>query len=127
MHESAGDCAPAGPCRRHQWLASMSGGNLGVPHKGQPDLHIAEEVSDGRFRIAGGTPWINVSWQVTGIRKDPWAERNRIVVALPVNGWLTTRISKQHYGIGSAVQNRVGPRRLAPPVSLGCNTMWLGS
>jgi hypothetical protein len=45
-----------------------------------PDLHIAEEISDGRFRIAGGTPGMSVSWQVTGIRKDPWAERNRIVV-----------------------------------------------
>jgi hypothetical protein len=45
-----------------------------------PDLHIAEELSDNRFKIAGGTAGMNVSWQVTGIRKDPWAERNRIVV-----------------------------------------------
>jgi hypothetical protein len=45
-----------------------------------PDLHIAEEISENRFRIAGGTAGMNVSWQVTGIRKDPWAERNRIVV-----------------------------------------------
>jgi hypothetical protein len=45
-----------------------------------PDLHIAEELSENRFRIAGGTVGMKVSWQVTGIRKDPWAERNRIVV-----------------------------------------------
>jgi hypothetical protein len=45
-----------------------------------PDLHIAEEVSENRFRIAGGTAGMRVSWQVTGIRKDPWAEMNRIVV-----------------------------------------------
>jgi hypothetical protein len=45
-----------------------------------PDLHIAAELSDNRFKIAGGTAGMNVSWQVTGIRKDPWAERNRIVV-----------------------------------------------
>ena len=45
-----------------------------------PDLHIAEEVSENRFRIAGGTAGMKVSWQVTGIRKDPWAEMNRLVV-----------------------------------------------
>jgi hypothetical protein len=45
-----------------------------------PDLHIAEEVSENRFRIAGGAAGMKVSWQVTGIRKDPWAEMNRIVV-----------------------------------------------
>jgi hypothetical protein len=45
-----------------------------------PDLHIAEEVSEKGFRIAGGTAGMKVSWQVTGIRKDPWAEMNRIVV-----------------------------------------------
>jgi hypothetical protein len=45
-----------------------------------PDLHIAEEISENRFRIAGGTAETSVSWQVTGIRKDAWAESNRIVV-----------------------------------------------
>jgi hypothetical protein len=45
-----------------------------------PNLHIAEEVSDNRFRIGGGTAGMRVSWQVTGIRKDPWAEKNRIPV-----------------------------------------------
>lgn len=45
-----------------------------------PDLHVAEEVRDGRFRIAGGSPGQKVSWQVTGVRHDPWAEANRIVV-----------------------------------------------
>jgi hypothetical protein len=45
-----------------------------------PDLHIAEEISENRFRIAGGTAGMKVSWQVTGIRKDPWAEMNRIAV-----------------------------------------------
>ncbi|HEX5185778.1 MAG TPA: hypothetical protein VFV86_02720 [Nitrososphaeraceae archaeon] len=58
-----------------------------------PNLHIAEEISDDsdtnhsnnsnsssinrgnncRFKIAGGTLGMRVSWQVTGIRKDPWA------------------------------------------------------
>src|SRR5215213_973549 len=64
-----------------------------------PNLYIAEEISDttttttnyssssgssnnnnnnsSRFKIAGGTSGMKVSWQVTGIRKDPWANANR--------------------------------------------------
>ena len=45
-----------------------------------PNLYIAERVQEGRFRIAGGMPGLEVSWQVTGIRQDAWAEENRIVV-----------------------------------------------
>jgi hypothetical protein len=45
-----------------------------------PNLHIAEEIYDSRFKIAGGTPDTKVSWQVTGIRKDQAAEANRISV-----------------------------------------------
>ncbi len=45
-----------------------------------PNLYIAQEVRDNRFQIAGGTPGLKVSWQVTGIRRDPYAEANRTVV-----------------------------------------------
>jgi hypothetical protein len=57
-----------------------------------PNLHIAEEISEltkeefnssnnnNRFKIAGGTTGMKVSWQVTGIRNDPWANANRIQV-----------------------------------------------
>lgn len=45
-----------------------------------PNLHIAEEVAANRFKIAGGTAGGKVSWQVTGIRQDPYAEANRIPV-----------------------------------------------
>jgi hypothetical protein len=68
-----------------------------------PNLHISEEISsDGvatttsysnsrssnsnknngssRFKIAGGISGMKVSWQVTGIRKDPWANAHRIPV-----------------------------------------------
>ena len=41
---------------------------------------VASKVADGRFVIRTDKPGIEVSWQVTGIRKDPWAEANRIVV-----------------------------------------------
>ena len=45
-----------------------------------PDLHIAQEIAKGRFRIAGGKRRLRVCWQVTGIRKDAWAEANPVVV-----------------------------------------------
>jgi hypothetical protein len=47
-----------------------------------PNLYIAEKVSDNRFKIAGGEPGMEVSWQVTGIRQDPFAEANRIPVEI---------------------------------------------
>jgi hypothetical protein len=43
-------------------------------------VYIAEKISGNRFKIAGGTPGMEVSWQVTGIRQDAWAEAHRIVV-----------------------------------------------
>lgn len=43
-------------------------------------VYVADEIRDNKFRIAGGKPGMKVSWQVTGIRKDAWAEDKRIVV-----------------------------------------------
>lgn len=43
-------------------------------------VYVAEEILDNTFRIAGGQPGLKVSWQVTGIRHDPYAEQNRIQV-----------------------------------------------
>jgi hypothetical protein len=59
-----------------------------------PNLHIAEEIfnpstdysrsssnnNNSRFKIAGWTSGMKVSWQVTGIRKDPWANSHRVQV-----------------------------------------------
>jgi hypothetical protein len=35
-------------------------------------VYIAEEVSGGHFKIAGGKPGAKVSWQVSGVRNDAW-------------------------------------------------------
>jgi len=43
-------------------------------------VYIAEKVSGNRFKIGGGTPGLEVSWQVTGIRHDAFAVYNRIPV-----------------------------------------------
>ena len=45
-----------------------------------PNLHIAEKIVNNRFSMAGGEPGVEVSWQVTGIRKDAFAEANRMPV-----------------------------------------------
>lgn len=43
-------------------------------------LYIAKEIENNQFTIAGGQAGMKVFWQVTGTRKDPWAEKNRIPV-----------------------------------------------
>lgn len=61
-----------------------------------PNLYIAKPISDtnrnpnnstknkqssnSTFKIAGGATGMKVCWQVTGIRKDPWANAHRIKV-----------------------------------------------
>ena len=37
-------------------------------------VYVAREIENNTFRIAGGTPGLKVSWQVTGIRHDAYAE-----------------------------------------------------
>jgi hypothetical protein len=43
-------------------------------------VFVEEEISGNRFRIAGGTAGMKVSWQVTGIRQDPLANARRVPV-----------------------------------------------
>ncbi|HTK82303.1 MAG TPA: hypothetical protein VL633_08445 [Bacteroidota bacterium] len=47
---------------------------------GYAPVFVAEKISNNRFKIAGGKPGIEVSWQVTGIRKDAFANAHRIPV-----------------------------------------------
>jgi hypothetical protein len=50
---------------------------MGIP---QPRLYVAREIHNNRFKIAGGRPHGKVSWQVTGIRQDPYAKAHPIRV-----------------------------------------------
>ncbi|MDX2169087.1 MAG: hypothetical protein SF182_18610 [Deltaproteobacteria bacterium] len=47
---------------------------------GVAPVYVAEKVRDGRFRIAGGTPGLEVSWQVTGVRRDAYAVAHPLAV-----------------------------------------------
>ncbi len=66
-----------------KWFEALNGDfryqltAIGAPG---PGLYIAEEISGNRFRIAGGTPGMKVSWLVTGVRHDAYAQKNRIQV-----------------------------------------------
>ncbi len=50
---------------------------VGMP---APDLHIASEITNNQFTIAGGPPNLQVSWEVTGVRNDAWARTNPLEV-----------------------------------------------
>lgn len=41
---------------------------------------VAQEIKGNRFSIRTNAPNVKVSWQVTGIRQDAWANRNRIKI-----------------------------------------------
>ena len=46
---------------------------------------VAEEISNNRFTIKTSEPRVKVSWQVTGIRQDAFANKHRIPVEEPKN------------------------------------------
>jgi hypothetical protein len=45
-----------------------------------PNLYIAEEIVNNHFRIAGGKEGMKISWQVTGVRDDPYAQSHPMQV-----------------------------------------------
>lgn len=47
---------------------------------GYSPVYVAEELNGNQFTIAGGAPGLKVSWQLTGIRKDEFAEKHRLPV-----------------------------------------------
>jgi hypothetical protein len=49
--------------------------SIGAPG---PKLYIASEMNGNTFQIAGGKKGMRVSWMVTGIRQDVWANAHRI-------------------------------------------------
>ena len=43
-------------------------------------VFVAQELANNEFKIGGGRAGMRVSWQVTGIRQDAWANAHRIPV-----------------------------------------------
>jgi hypothetical protein len=48
---------------------------------------ISKKVENNRFQIQTDKPGVEVSWQVTGIRKDPYAEAHRIQTEVDKTGY----------------------------------------
>jgi hypothetical protein len=62
-----------------EWFEALNGDfryQLTAIGGAAPYLQVAEEISENRFKIAGGEEGLKVCWQVTGCRKDPWAAAN---------------------------------------------------
>ena len=86
---------------------------IGAP---SPNLYVAEEVSGNRFKIAGGEPGAKVSWQLTGIRHDAWAEAHRIPVEedkpeLERGTYLHPELFGQTPELGVNFEEKPGPQR----------------
>lgn len=63
------------------------------PHfEAMPDLYVKELVRDNTFVIAGGVPNGEISWQITGVRHDPYILANPIIPEVPKSD--TTEVSK---------------------------------
>jgi hypothetical protein len=45
-----------------------------------PDLHVAQEIDQNRFKVAGGAQGMRISWQITGIRNDAYARAHPLRV-----------------------------------------------
>lgn len=49
-------------------------------------VYVSEEITNNQFKIGGGDSGMKVSWQVTGIRNDAYAQNHRIEVEVPKEG-----------------------------------------
>jgi hypothetical protein len=45
---------------------------------GYAPVYVAQEVAGNQFTIAGGSPGLKVSWQISALRDDPYLRDNRV-------------------------------------------------
>jgi hypothetical protein len=82
--------------------------------KPSPGLYIGQEISGNRFKIAGGTPGAKVSWQVTGIRHDAYANEHRIPVEEKKQGSEAGSFLYPE-GFGQSSRQKTAVRDMTPP------------
>jgi hypothetical protein len=98
---------------------------------------VATRIENNQFTIRTSRPHVEVSWQVTGIRQDPWANAHRIQVETPKpQAEQGTYLFPQGYGqpesMGRDYQEETRPGRpeapmpeetlVAPPLELPTET-----
>jgi hypothetical protein len=83
--------------------------SIGAPGR---DLYVAEEVSGGHFKIAGGRPGGKVSWQVSGVRNDAWEKAHPMQVEADKGAERGHYLTPELYG--AAETARIGYMAPAP-------------
>jgi hypothetical protein len=48
-------------------------------YQAMPNLYISQEEKNNQFAIAGGVPNGQISWEITGVRHDPYILANPII------------------------------------------------
>jgi len=80
-----------------------------------PNLYIAEEINNNSFKIAGGNPGMKVSWEVTGVRNDPYAQAHPMQVEIEKNDREKGKyIHPELYGLDDSYGIQTNARREAP-------------
>jgi hypothetical protein len=82
---------------------------IGAPGR---DLYVAEEVSGGHFKIAGGKPGGKISWQVSGVRNDAWEKAHPMVVEADKGAQRGQYLTPELYGAPETA--RIGYMAPAP-------------
>jgi hypothetical protein len=84
---------------------------MGAP---APNLHVAQEVTGNRFRVAGGAAGQKVSWQVSGVRNDAYAAAHPLQVETRKSGKDQGTLMFVPKG-SHAKPMQTGPRAVAVP------------
>ncbi len=65
-----------------EWFEALNGDfRYQLTTIGRPaSVFIAQEIQNHQFKIAGGRAGLKVSWQVTGVRHDAWAQAHPLQV-----------------------------------------------
>jgi len=95
------------------WLEAVNGDfryQLTAVGGPAPNLHVAQELLENRFKISGGTPGTTVSWQVVGTRRDAYARAHPLRVEVEKPG--SERATFLHpVELGFAEETRLNYRR----------------
>ena len=59
---------------------------------------VSQKVDGNKFEIMTDKPGVEVSWQVTGVRNDPWAKKNRFVDVVDKKEHRGTYLMPELYG-----------------------------
>ncbi len=79
---------------------------------GYAPVYIASKISGNSFTIAGGTPGLEVSWQVTGVRIDKFAQANPMKTELDKGPSKRGRyLHPELYGLGRDMSVTYDPQR----------------